>query len=469
MTVQNCAYLLPKRNTLKILLIQSWLGRREKAIYPIGLATLAGALSHHEVRIIDPNILHDPWKPLAQELTGFQPDVAGISLRNVDTTQFRDPFAYIKILQPTLDLIKSRVPDAKRIIGGSGFSVHAQPIMERYLDLDFGVPLEGEIVFPELLANLNQSQNVPGIYFRDGDGIRYTGARPLPSQENWSQPRYDLLDPKLYIHGPATVGISTKRGCEQHCVYCTYGYLNGTCYRLLNPVKVVDEIQRLWEEFGVPEFMFVDSVFNHPKAHAIAVCQELLQRDMPLRWSAWLHDKNLDRDFLEMMVDAGCYEVSFSPDGYTDQALKKLGKGMEKADIQRGYRLVREIPGLRVGYNFFVSPPGQTAGGFWSLIGFFLKARWQLRGRWNGFLLGKIRIEPHTAIYDLALKEGVITPDTDLLPENEEQLLKTFYTPPNHRWIEWLYKGYVALWRVKHRHDRDSETIELEPGELTTH
>ena len=71
--------------------------------------------------------------------------------------------------------------------------------------------------------------------------------------------------------------------------------------------------------------------------------------------------------------------------------------------------------------------------------------------------MGKIRIEPHTAIHNVALKEGVITTDTDLLPDNEDQLLKTFYTPPDHRWIEWLYKGYVTLWRFKHRHDRDGE------------
>jgi len=451
---------------MKILLIQTWLGRKEKPIYPIGLATLSGVLPDHDVHIIDPNVLPDPCKPLEEELIAFQPEVVGLSLRNVDTTQFRDPFVYLKSLQPTLDLIKKLTPSAVRVIGGSGFSVHAEAIMRRFPDLQIGIPLEGDEVFPELLTQLyhpsiiknsyyerSEATSVAGIYLRKGDNVHFTGPRPLPGKNYWSEPRWDLWDPKQYLHEPATIGIQTKRGCALSCVYCTYGFLNGRCYRFREPVQVVDGIQRLWEEHGVPEFMFVDSVFNFPRDHAEAICRELIHRDLPVRWSAWLHEKYLDRDFLELMVDAGCYEVSFSPDGYTDSALKSLGKGMTKADVKRGYELVREFPRLRVGYNFFINPPGQTTGGFFSLIGFFLKARWQLRGRWNGFLLGKIRIEPHTAIYDLALKEGSLHPSADLLPEDESQLLAMFYQSPNHRWIETLYKGYVSLWKFKHRHD----------------
>jgi anaerobic magnesium-protoporphyrin IX monomethyl ester cyclase len=442
---------------VKVLLVQTWLGRREKPIYPIGLATIAGALGDHDVRIIDPNIFPNPWQLLEETLSDFQPDVVGLSLRNVDTTQYRDPFNYLKTLQPTLDRIKQLSPHAVKIIGGSGFSVHALPIMERFPDLDVGVPLEGELVFPELLKHLKQLGDVLGLYIREGDSVHFTGSRTLPEQDKWPQPRWELWDPKQYIREPATVGIETKRGCALSCVYCTYGFLNGKCYRLREPNKVVDEIQRLWEVHGVPEFMFVDSVFNYPRNHAEAICYELLRRDLPIRWSAWLHEKDLDRDFLDLMADSGCYEVTFSPDGYSDETLKRLGKGMTKTDVQRAYQLVRDFSELRVGYNFFINPPGQTTGGFLSLIGFFLKARWQLRNRWNGFLLGKIRIEPHTAIYNLAVNEGHITPDTNLLPDNEHQLLNMFYTPPNHRWIETLYKGYVALWKFKHRHDESGD------------
>jgi anaerobic magnesium-protoporphyrin IX monomethyl ester cyclase len=451
---------------MKILLIQTWLGRKEKPIYPLGLSTLAGDLTDHEVHIIDPNVLPDPWLPLEEELIAFQPEVVGLSLRNVDTTQFRDPFVYLKTLQPTLDLVKRLAPSAIRIIGGSGFSVHAEAIMQRFPDLQIGIPLEGDLVFPELLKQLHYSRNtedshcerseatsVAGIYIRKEKNIHYTGPASLPGKNHWSEPRWDLWDPKQYIHESATIGIQTKRGCALSCVYCTYGYLNGKCYRFREPLQVVDEIQKLWEKFGVPEFMFVDSVFNFPRDHAEAICHELIRRELPVRWSAWLHEKYLNRDFLELMVDAGCYEVSFSPDGYTDSTLKSLGKGMTKADVQRGYELVKEFPRLRVGYNFFINPPGQTSGGFLSLMGFFLKARWQLRGRWNGFLLGKIRIEPHTVIYDQALEEGSLRPDINLLPESESQLLSMFYQSPNHHWIETLYKGYVSLWKFKHRHD----------------
>ncbi|MCI5210591.1 MAG: B12-binding domain-containing radical SAM protein, partial [Candidatus Electrothrix sp. ATG2] len=79
---------------MKVLLVQQDMGRRtiKYPLYPIGLSYIAAALSEHEVRIFDPNVYDYPecFEKLRQEVRKFQPDIAGISIRNIDTTQRRD-------------------------------------------------------------------------------------------------------------------------------------------------------------------------------------------------------------------------------------------------------------------------------------------------------------------------------------------------------------------------------------------
>jgi hypothetical protein len=86
---------------VKILLVQAYLGRKERegSLYPIGLAYLASVLEKkHEVKIHDLNLYENPYSGLESVLHSFKPGVVGISQRNIDTTQLRDLFLYINII-----------------------------------------------------------------------------------------------------------------------------------------------------------------------------------------------------------------------------------------------------------------------------------------------------------------------------------------------------------------------------------
>ena len=249
---------------MKIALIQSYLGRREKPVYPLGLCYLASVIpEEHEVVLIDPNIYKDPYVDMENQLKKFSPNLIGISLRNIDSTMRRDPFLYYKTLKPTLDIFKRIAPDAKIIIGGSGFSMFANEIMERHHDIHIGVFREGEETFPELINNLDNLDSVKGLFIRKGNEVVYTGDRPLPEVKNFKSPRRDLLDLKPYLDEIDTIGVLTKRGCTLKCAYCTYPYLNGTEIRARNAKDVVDEIEEIVNKYGVKDFIFVDPVFQY--------------------------------------------------------------------------------------------------------------------------------------------------------------------------------------------------------------
>ena len=73
----------------KILLIQaiSMEGMDIERVYPIGITTLGTIIrrsGRYAVRIIDMNMAANPYAGLEKIIAEWQPDVLGISLRNLD-------------------------------------------------------------------------------------------------------------------------------------------------------------------------------------------------------------------------------------------------------------------------------------------------------------------------------------------------------------------------------------------------
>jgi len=425
---------------MKILLIQQDTGQRtgEYPLYPIGLSYLAAVLTDHDVRVFDPNIYDYPrcLDILKKVVAEFQPNVTGISIRNVDTTQRRDLFVNFKTVKPTLASVLEIKPDTVIVAGGSGFSIHAGQIMEAVPEIDYGIYLEGEESFPELLSSLHTPEKVKGVFYRRDSKVMFSGPRPGPDFEKLPNPRRDsaLIDIAPYQAFHDRIGVQSKRGCVYACSYCTYVFLNKGRLRLRDPVHVVDEIEDLVNEYGVKGFTFVDSLFNMPASHARKICLEIIRRKIDVTWGAWLTPLNISEEFLRLMQRAGCRHIGYSPDAVTDRGLKILQKGFSAADLEKSIQLARKIKGVAFGYGFFCAYPGMTVKEALKTLWMLFRIPLVLPGR-GSVMLGWIRIEPWTDIFDLAVEEGVMARDIKMLPENEKELAALFYVPKN-KWIQ---------------------------------
>jgi anaerobic magnesium-protoporphyrin IX monomethyl ester cyclase len=410
---------------VKVLLVQSYLGGNEPLVYPLGIACLAAALRDHEVTLFDTNTSTRPFDELGDLIANSKPDVVGISLRNIDSTNKRIVVFYYPYLKQTIDAIRSR-SKAKIIIGGSGFSMFAREIMEDDQRIDLGISREGEHAFPLLLKNLDSPEKAPSVYYRKNGSIMSTApgqqvdlnAVPLPDRKALSLGRYQAV--------PEAVGIETKRGCALGCVYCIYGFLNGKNLRLREPSQIVDEIELLVKEHGLQRFTFVDSVFNIPQGHAEAVSREMIRRQLPVTWSAWFNEKGITREFIKLVREAGCRNVILSPDGFSDATLKALGKNITLADIHTSYGILKDLDGFEVSYNFFKNPPGQDVRTFLALLRFSVKAKKEM-GKRVHFEFNSMRIEPNTKLYDIAAAEGAVVAGENLLYPKYYTQKKTWY------------------------------------------
>ena len=421
---------------MKVLLVQSYLGGNEPPVFPLGLSCLKAALGAHAVRVHDLNLGAQPFAELAAAIDEFGPDVVGISLRNIDSTNKRKVVFYYPFLKETVDVVRRRTA-ARIVVGGSGFSMFAQEIMADEPRIDCGVFLEGEAAFPELLENLDAPERVRSVYYRRGGAVVFSGAREqvaldaVPLPDRGTLPAYD------WRRHPDAVGVETKRGCVLDCVYCIYGFLNGKELRLRSPARVVDEIEALVRDRGVGNITFVDSVFNIPRPHAEAVCREILRRGLRVRWSAWFNERGLTREFVELVRDAGCRNVILSPDAFSDEALRRLGKNIRVADIRACHALLSGTKGIEVSYNFFKNPPGQTLAAALSLLAFAARANRELGPRVH-FEFSAMRVEPHTRLHEIALAEGQVRPGESLLSPR-------YYANPGTRHVERLFDLLLAL------------------------
>lgn len=413
---------------MRILLIQSYLGPKDKVppIYPLGLAYLSQALTEHECTIIDPNIEDYPVHAIEKTLEKTNPEIIGISLRNIDVNSF----SFLPYFESLLKLIKKILPDAKIVVGGTGFSLFAKEIMEKYSEIDFGVFLEAEYSFPALLKNLNHPEQVKGIYFRNNGKIFFTGKNQMIDFGQLPEPPRNLPEINLdrYKKYPFSIGVQTLRGCLFNCAYCTYPYLQGRQIRLRSPKKVVDEIEHLSNNYGIQEIYFADTIFNYPFIHGSGICKELLNRKLKIKWVAYFRENLINKQFLIESRNSGCVRFEFSPDGGSTQALNVLQKEISIKDIKKSCELISEIEGITVNYNFFYNVPKETLA---SLVEFFKLLSWiklKLRKTSLSIFLTNIRIYPNTCIYEIAKKEG-------MLSENQSLLTPTFYNPPPHNYL----------------------------------
>jgi radical SAM superfamily enzyme YgiQ (UPF0313 family) len=406
---------------MRVLLIQSYLGRCEPPVAPLGLASLAANMPGHQVRIFDPNIARNPIPDTQGAIEDFQPEVIGLSLRNIDTTRHSNQFLYFAHFHPFVKTIKKACSSATIIIGGGAFSLFPEQILQSMPEIDFGLHLEAERTLPLFLDRGARIEDIPGLYFRADGVLRYT-RRPDPvSLDELEPPAWDLLDMEAYrpFTSQASIGIEGKRGCSLKCAYCTYPTLSGSRIRLKSPSRVVQELLTLKEKF-------CDCVFNNPMEHARSVCREFLDKGVNIRWSAYHQDSNLTPEYIALVREAGCDEFYLSPDSATARGLKILNKATTVQSLHRSLDLLAEDGQVKAAYNFFTAVPGLGLLNLLAAVRFLIKARLRLGKRLNRYHFSYIRVEPGTPLAEVIANEKQ-GQELVLLPRNEREMDRLFY------------------------------------------
>ena len=361
---------------MRILLVSANREHLPDPIFPLGLAYVAAAVKKagYEVDVADLCFGRHPLKQLRVQVARFQPQVIGLSLRNVDNAAYPLTVDYLALHREVVNTLHD-ASNAPVVLGGSGFSILPQAYMHE-LGGDWGIAGEGERTFVALLRALEQGHDpstIAGVisstsltmpFFSRTSIANIASGPAIQAQRpaNWSenlQPLRDPFDYARYIRRGGTGNIQTKRGCVFKCSYCTYPLLEGNRFRARDAVDVVDEIEKLQQDYGPHPIFFVDSILNFPRGHVEAICEEILRRKLNLRWSCYATPIKLDRHQAQLMADAGCEGIELGSDAVDDGQLSRLGKSFNAEIAERANRYCLEA-GLKVCQTIIFGAPGES-------------------------------------------------------------------------------------------------------------
>ncbi len=351
---------------MRVLLVSANREQIPDPIFPLGLAYVAAAVRNagHRVEVADLCFGHHPLRDLREQVAVFQPDIIGLSLRNVDNAAYPLTVDYLSQHREVVDNLH-RVSQAPVVLGGSGFSILPDAYMEA-LSGDWGIPGEGERVFVELLDALQNDLDpsaISGLIAASHRVSNHSNQPVVPRRRPlWAQdlrPARDLFDYTRYVRRGGMGNMQTKRGCVFKCSYCTYPLLEGNRFRAREAGDVVDELQELQHEYGPHPVFFVDSILNFPRGHIEAICEEILSRNLQVSWSCYATPVKLDRHQAGLMARAGCESIELGSDAIDDLQLKQLGKSFDAETVERANRYCMEA-GMKVCQTLIFGAPGET-------------------------------------------------------------------------------------------------------------
>ncbi len=411
---------------MRVLLIATnrhgrYMSRLEARPLPIGLAYVAGHLDpdRHTTKVLDLMFSDDYLADVEATVKEFQPDLVGLSIRNLDNGSYLDPQWVLPVTKEVTERIRS-VSRATIICGGPAFSVLPRECFA-FVEPDLGIVGDAGETFAELADRLEASeayQDLPGLVYRENGEITFNGVRS--SSSFTKPPRLEDLDLAKYRQAGFGIGVLTK--LDHYPSAGTPAAQEEGAWRVIRPIgEVVAEVKDLEHRLGLRKIFFIDNGFNLPLAHAKSFCRTLIEADLKLNWNTCFAPHTCDSELVGLMKQAGCALVVMQGSGGDGREEAAMG---EQLDRLRQVCHTCEEGNLHYTMSQSFGEPGETRDTVEEKLAFLRTVSPAVANLRVG-----IRMLPGSALAAQAKEEGMITDEGDLIRP-------TFYlAEPVRDWI----------------------------------
>lgn len=251
----------------------------------------------------------------------------------------------------TLELAKKIRPDTVTILGGVHPTFMYEEVLKCSAAVDYIVIGEGEVTLRHLLEVLEADGNpelVAGIAFRRGGTVVKTDKRNFMETLDDLPAAWDLLDwgdyYSLVIPDSRFGAISTSRGCDHDCTFCSQQKFWEKSWRARDPQKVADELEYLYTMHHVNVFMITDEYPTKSRERWEALLDAVIAKDIPiyLFMETRATDIIRDKEIIWKYRKAGIIYISFGIETADQTALDKMRKEMVLEEIKQVFDILRE-------------------------------------------------------------------------------------------------------------------------------
>ena len=85
--------------------------------------------------------------------------------------------------------------------------------------------------------------------------------------------------------------------------------MHGKKIRERSVENIVDEIEYLKTNYDIDTIAFMDDTFTLKKRKVMAICDEILKRNIEIMWGCTSRVDTLDEKLLKKMKEAGCITI----------------------------------------------------------------------------------------------------------------------------------------------------------------
>jgi anaerobic magnesium-protoporphyrin IX monomethyl ester cyclase len=251
----------------------------------------------------------------------------------------------------TLELAKRTRPDTVTILGGVHPTFMYEEVLNSSAAVDYIVIGEGEVTLRNLLEVLESGGDpatVAGIAFRRGGKVVKTDKRNFMENLDDLPAAWDILDwgdySSLVIPDSRLGAISTSRGCDHDCLFCSQQKFWEHSWRARDPRKVADELEYLYTTYHVNVFLLTDEYPTRNRERWEALLNEVIAKDIPiyLLMETRAMDIIRDKDIIWKYRKAGIVYISVGIETADQALLHALGKETDVGQIKQIFGILRE-------------------------------------------------------------------------------------------------------------------------------
>lgn len=232
-----------------------------------------------------------------------------------------------------------------------------------------------------------------------------------------------------------------SRGCPHNCIFCANPVFKHQRTRSRPVERVYADMEMLRHMGAKAVFVYDDELVGHggkQNGWLSKVCERIAPLGLLWKCQGRCSERNVTREVLQAMYDAGCRAIMWGVESFSDRVLKAMRKGTTEADIWHTLRLAHDV-GIGNWLFFMVGNYQETARDLQYTAQQLTKATQEGLAQWRQVTV--CTPVPGTELHRLAAEEGWLVES----PESGPQMNQVYTGTP------WISKREMRYWQAKLR------------------
>jgi len=400
---------------------------------PMGLLYLGAVLKKHgyEVEILDVVARGLDSRGAGEAISASRADLVGITATTPEIRGVAEAAHF------------ARESGARVVMGGPHLEIFPDETLSS-ADVDFAVQGDGEIPLLRLAEALDRRapdlSSVPGLVYKKDGAIIKNGIYVETDLDGIPFPDWNLVNMHHYARADALSPLAmmvSARGCPYRCGFCFRG-ASGLRTRFRDPVSIVDEMEYLRGRWKAREIVFCNDTLTARRDHIIAMCEEILRRDLKIFWQGATRVDAVDPEMLKLMKSSGCKQLKFGIESGSEEILELMQKGISKEQAVNAFQWCRKEK-IRIGAYFIIGYAKENERTIQETIDFAKELDPDFAMFYAGIPL------PATDFHALAVEEKKIAPDywrDYVLGRRNDRA--PYLVPDMEKWIRRAFRSFYG-------------------------